>query len=97
MSAAIQLSLSTVKSVVGYVELKKEAMCWADAAAACAGSPLPCSTPVLENTSQNRTGIGTLGLHHKWWDFVQSLTFPWSIVLVVQVLPEEGLKFSFLL
>lgn len=52
MSAAIQLSLSTVKFLVGDVELQKEAMCWADAAAACAGKPLPRLIPVLENTSQ---------------------------------------------
>lgn len=37
------------------------------------------------------------GKHQPEQNFVQSLTFPWSILLVVQVLPEEGLKFSFLL
>lgn len=55
MSAAIQLSLSTVKFLVVDVELQKEAMCWADAAAACAAKPLPRLIPVLESTSQ--TGL----------------------------------------
>lgn len=31
----------------GDVELQKEAVCWTDAAAACAGRPLPCLTPVF--------------------------------------------------
>lgn len=30
-------------------------------------------------------------------NFIQSLTFPWTILLGVQVLPEKGLELSFLL
>lgn len=63
MSAAIQLSLSTVKFLVGDVELQKEAMCWADAVTACAGKPLPF--PVLENTSQ-------IGLEEALWVCITS-------------------------
>lgn len=63
MSAAIQLSLSTVKFLVGDVELQKEAMCWADAVTACAGKPLP--SPSTGKYQPDRTGRSTVGLHHK--------------------------------
>lgn len=93
MSAAIQLSLSTVKFLVGDVELQKEAMCWADAVL-----PSPYLTlsqnwkvPARQDWKKN------CGSASQVMNFIQSLTFPWTILLGVQVLPEKGLELSFLL
>lgn len=98
VSAAIQLSLNTVKSVVGNVELQKEAMFWADAAAACAGRhhglipvlPQYWKIPARQDWKRHcGSASQMMGL--------PSVPLPWIILLGVQVLLEEGLKFSFLL